>query len=107
MEVEVNDSNFDKKVLEESKKKLVLVDFWAPWCGPCRMLAPQIEKAVESMKGKVVLAKVNVDENPKKAQEYGVMSIPSVKLFKNGEIIDEFIGVKSESEIKELLEENV
>ncbi|RLE46727.1 thioredoxin [Candidatus Woesearchaeota archaeon] len=101
--MEVNDSDFQEKVIQASKEKLVAVDFWAPWCGPCRMLAPHIEKAVESVKEKAILAKVNVDENPAIAHKYGVMSIPTVKFFKDGEIVNEFVGVRTEEQIKEIM----
>ncbi len=106
MEIEISDANFDEKVIEGSKENLIVVDFWAPWCGPCKMLAPHVEGAVEVLSG-VILAKLNVDKSPRTAQKYGVMSIPTVKLFKDGEIIDEFVGVKSEQDIKEWLETHV
>ena len=105
--MEVNDNNFDEKVIEASKKKLIVVDFWADWCVPCNMLAPMLSKVVESYGGKVVLAKVNVDENPGKSNEYDINAIPAVKLFKNGEVVDEFTGVQSEDMIKKRIDKNL
>ena len=87
--IEVNESNFDEVI---SKYDTVVVDFWAPWCGPCRLLAPVIEQLAKEMKGKVVFAKLNTDENPKIAMRYRVMSIPTLILFKNGKIVDRNVG---------------
>lgn len=102
--IEVNELNFHEKVIEKSKEIPVIVDFWAPWCGPCRMIGPILEKIALEYKGKIILAKLNVDENELLANEYGISSIPSVKLFKNGEVIDEFIGALPESTIKTWIE---
>jgi len=87
--IEVNESNFDEVI---SKYDTVVVDFWAPWCGPCRLLAPVIEQLAKEMKGKVVFAKLNTDENPKIAMRYRVMGIPTLILFKNGKIVDRNVG---------------
>ena len=105
--IEISDADFDDKVLADSKKRPVLVDFWAPWCGPCRMLGPVMEKLAKDGKGKFLLAKLNVEDNPKKAQEYGVRGIPSVKMFKGGEVVAEFVGARGESEVKTWLEANL
>ncbi|MFA6022783.1 MAG: thioredoxin [Candidatus Pacearchaeota archaeon] len=105
--VEANDGNFDKEVIEKSKKVIVVVDFWASWCGPCRMLGPVMEKLAEDYKGKFILAKVSVEENSEKPGEYDVSSIPSVKMFKNGKVVDEFVGAIPESRIKEWLDKNL
>ena len=105
--MEITDSTFETEVLEKSKEKLVVVDFWAPWCGPCQILKPILEKLEQSYKGKFILAKMNVDENQKKPAEYGVMSIPAVKFFKNSEIRDEFLGVMPEEQIKKVIDENL
>lgn len=103
--MDVSESNFEEIVLKS--KKPVLVDFWAPWCGPCRMLAPTIDKLAVELKGKAEVVKVNVDENGALASEYGVMGIPNLKVFKNGQIVDEFTGVKTESEIKSMLQRHI
>ena len=104
--VEVNGENFQEEVLEKSKGKPVLVDFWAKWCAPCIMLGPTMEKLEKKYKEKFILAKVNVDENQTLASQYGIMSIPNVKLFKEGKIVDEFTGLLPEKEIVNFLERN-
>jgi len=105
--MEVNESDFEKEVIERSKKTPVVVDFWASWCGPCVMLKPVLEKVEKEYKGKIVLAKVSVEENQGLAERFGIMSIPAVKLFKNGEIVDEFVGFRGENQIKEWIDGNI
>jgi len=105
--IDINDSDFDKVVIEQSSKVPVLVDFWASWCGPCVMLAPVLEKLAKEYRGKFILAKLNVEENQEIQQEYGVMSIPSVKLFKDGDVVNEFVGAISESEIRSFLDSSL
>jgi len=107
VEIEVNDENFEEMVIEQSKRIPVVVDFWAEWCKPCLMLKPVLEKLVRENKGKFILAKVNVDEAPRVSQRYMIMSIPNVKLFKQGKIVDEFIGAYPESFVREWLERNL
>lgn len=107
MKFNVTDSNFKKEVIEASKKTPVLVDFWAAWCNPCNILKPILEKISENYKKKFVLAKLAVEENPDTANEYGIRSLPHVSLFKDGKIVDEFIGAKSESEVKAFLDKNL
>jgi len=103
---DVDEENFDELVIEKSKQKPVLVDFWASWCMPCRILSPTLERLVNKHKGKFLLAKVNVDENQNLAMQYDIMSIPTVILFKNGKVIDYFVGALPEAEIIEWLKRN-
>lgn len=105
--IEVGDKDFDEKVIEQSKKVPVVIDFWASWCMPCLMLSPALEKFADEYDGKFILAKLNVDENPIVSQKYGIMSIPSVKMFKDGKVVDEFIGALPEQMIKSWLEKNI
>jgi putative thioredoxin len=104
MEIDVNDENFEKEVIEKSKEIPVLVDFWAEWCGPCVMLKPILEKISKDYQGKIILANLDVHENRQISSKFDVMSIPSVKLFKKGKIVDEFVGVQPEQKIREWLE---
>ena len=97
MEVKITDSNFKQEVLES--KILVLVDFWAEWCGPCRMVAPAVEAIAKKYKEKLKVCKLNVDEAPKTASEYDIMSIPTLAIFKNGEVVDKIIGVVPKEEL--------
>jgi len=106
-EIEVNDENFQEKVIEQSKKIPVVVDFWASWCTPCLMLSPILEKLAKEYNGKFILAKLNVDENRITSQKYGIMSIPSVKLFKNGKVVDEFVGALPELSVREWLNKSI
>ena len=106
-EIEVNDNSFNEMVVEQSKKVPIVVDFWATWCMPCLMLSPALERFAEEYKGKFILAKVNVDEARTAAQKYGIMSIPNVKMFKDGKVADEFIGAIPESQVKEWLDKNL
>ncbi|MEA2362887.1 MAG: putative thioredoxin [Thermoleophilaceae bacterium] len=92
--IEVTDADFDQRVLERSSEVPVLVDFWADWCRPCHLLAPVIEQAVDAHPGKVELAKLDTDSNPATAARYGVRGLPTVKAFRNGEVVDEFTGAQ-------------
>src|SRR5690242_17974075 len=93
-------ATFAADVLEASREVPVIVDFWAPWCGPCKQLGPLLEKAVVEAKGAVRLVKVNIDENPEIAQQLRIQSIPTVYAFKNGQPVDGFMGALPESQVK-------
>jgi len=103
--IEVNDDNWDEKVV--ASKKPVLVDFWSPRCGPCMIIAPVLEKLEQDYDGKFILAKLNVDESPKTARKFEIMSIPTVVLFKKGEQPAGFIGARPESFIKNFLDKQL
>lgn len=94
----VSDASFDREVLQS--KQPVLVDFWAPWCGPCRMTEPIVERLAHEMSGRMKVAKVNVDENPKLSMRYGVQSIPTMMLVKNGKIVDRWVGALPEAQVR-------
>jgi len=102
--IEVNESNFLEEVIEKSETKLVVVDFWAPWCGPCKQLTPILEKVINNANGKVLLAKINLDENQQIAAQLKIQSIPTVLAFKNKQIVNAFQGVIPEKKITEFLE---
>ncbi|WAC28597.1 thioredoxin [Ancylobacter sp. SL191] len=102
--IDVTTRSFMKDVVEESRTRPVLVDFWAPWCGPCRQLTPIIEKVVRAAKGKVRLAKMNTDEHPAVAQQLGIQSLPTVYAFVNGQPVDGFMGAQPETQIKALVD---
>ena len=87
--IEISDANFDEMV---KKYKNLAIDCWAPWCGPCLMIAPVIEELARELKGKIVFGKLNVDNNPKIAMKYNIMSIPTILLFRDGELVDRIIG---------------
>ncbi|NOX71323.1 MAG: thioredoxin [Candidatus Micrarchaeota archaeon] len=106
MEIEITDATFAKDVIEASKEKAVVVDFWAPWCGPCRMISPILE-SMANQRDDFVLAKMNVDENPQTTMLFGIMSIPTIKMFKDGKVADEFIGALPEFAVKEWFEKNL
>jgi thioredoxin 1 len=99
---EFTDSTFSQDVLQSSQP--VLVDFWAPWCGPCRMIAPVIEQLAAENTGSVKIGKLNIDDSPGAAQNYGVSSIPTLMIFKNGEVVERFIGVQPKARLQEALD---
>ncbi len=92
-DITITDGNFDSEVLKSTVP--VLVDFWAVWCGPCQMQGPIVEEVAKAMGGKAKVGKFNVDENPQIAQKYGIMSIPTLMVFKDGMVVRQFIGVQS------------
>ena len=102
MAVEITDGNFKNVVLESDK--VVLVDFWATWCGPCRMIAPIVDELHEELEGKAVIGKVNVDDNSESSANYGVRNIPTLLVFKNGEVVHKLVGAVPKSQILEKLE---
>jgi len=101
-EVTITDDNFKKEVADH--KGAVMVDFYAPWCGPCKMMAPVIEKLAKEYKGKVKIGKLDVDDNTDTATKFEVQSIPTIVFFKNGEVTDKLIGFQSEENLRETLD---
>jgi thioredoxin 1 len=99
------DQNFQEDVLKSEIP--VVVDFWAPWCGPCRLVSPTIEQLAEEYKGKVKVGKLNVDENPEVAGTFGIMSIPTVMVFKKGQPVKATVGAQSKDSYKKMIEEAI
>jgi thioredoxin 1 len=99
---EITDVNFDSEVLKSSQP--VLVDFWAPWCGPCRQIAPLIEQLAGENSGSAKVVKLNVDDAPQSAQSYGVSSIPTLMVFKDGEVVDRFVGVQPKTRLQQAID---
>lgn len=100
--VTIEDANFNEVVLQA--KIPVLVDFWAPWCGPCRMVAPVVDELAEEYEGRVGFGKVNVDESPKIASQYGIMSIPTLIIFKDGKPLSNIVGFRPKDDLKQSLD---
>ena len=98
--IDVTDATFESQVIEKSKDVTVVVDLWAPWCGPCKTLGPIIESVIDATDGKIILAKVNIDENPAIGQAFKVQSIPAVYALKDGAVVDGFMGAQPEHEVQ-------
>lgn len=103
MAIEITDDNFEETVLNSDKP--VLVDFWATWCGPCLTIAPLIEEIASEFEGKAVVGKLDVDSNPQTAQKYGVRNIPTMLIFKNGEVVDKQVGAAPKKALVEKLQQ--
>lgn len=102
MTLELTDATFEQEVKKSAVP--VMIDFWAPWCGPCRMLGPTVEKLAEEYKGRVKIMKMNTDENQEVASTLGIQSIPTMIFFKNGQVADKLVGAQPEKEIRNQLE---
>ena len=105
MALSVNDTNFEQEVLKSEIP--VLVDFWAPWCGPCQIVGPIIEEISQEYSEKLKVCKVNVDDAPNTAANYGVMSIPTLAVFKNGKAVDKIVGAQPKSELEAILKPHI
>jgi len=103
--IHLTDDSFDKDVLQASAP--VLVDFWAEWCGPCKMIAPILDEIATEFEGKLTIAKLNIDENPNTAPKYGIRGIPTLLLFKGGEVAATKVGALSKGQLKEFLTANL
>ncbi len=101
-EIQLTDDSFDQEVIKSHQP--VLVDFWAPWCGPCRMLAPVIEELATEYAGKIRVAKINTDDHPNAAARYKISAIPTMLFFKEGKVVEQLVGVHSKTEIKKTLD---
>jgi thioredoxin 1 len=102
MAIEINEANFEEVVMNSDQP--VMVDFWAEWCGPCRMIGPLVDKISDAYEGKAVVGKVNVDSNQEIAQKFGVRSIPTIVFIKNGEVVDKSVGVAPENVLTDKLD---
>ncbi len=103
--VTVSDAEFESSVLQGDKPSLI--DFWADWCQPCKMLAPTVEEIAGEYEDKIMVGKLNVDDNPATATKYGIRGIPTLLLFKGGQVVQQLVGVKSKAEIKKIIDENI
>ncbi|NIQ02353.1 MAG: thioredoxin [Nitrospinaceae bacterium] len=101
--VAVSDAEFDSSVLQGDRP--ALIDFWAEWCMPCKMLAPTVEEIAKEYEDQILVGKLNVDDNPETATKYGIRGIPTLLLFKGGQVVQQLVGVKSKAEIKKVIDE--
>jgi thioredoxin 1 len=102
---QVTDADFEKAVLQSGKP--ALVDFWAPWCGPCRIIGPIVEELAPTYQGRAVIAKMNVDDNPMVAQRFGITSIPTLMMFKDGKLVDRIVGAMPRAELQKFIDRNL
>jgi len=105
--IDIQEEQFDAEVLEASRRQPILVDFWAPWCGPCRMLSPVLERLAVAYQGQLRMVKINADHAPKLSQRYAVRSIPAVLLFRNAKLVDQFTGAKPEAQIRQFIQRHL
>lgn len=103
--VELTDANWESEVINSSVP--VLVDFWAPWCGPCRIIAPVVEKLAGEFAGQIKVGKLNTDDNPGVSMRYGIRAIPTIIMFKNGEVVDTRVGVQPEDSLRKMIKNNL
>ena len=103
--LEFTDDEFDKQVVNADTP--TMVDFWADWCAPCKMIAPSVEAIAEEYVGRLRVGKVNVDQNPKTATRYGIRGIPTLLVFKGGEVVEQIVGVRSKKDIQKIIDQNL
>jgi thioredoxin len=103
--VELTDANWESEVINSSVP--VLVDFWAPWCGPCRIIAPVVEKLAGEFAGQIKVGKLNTDDNPGVSMRYGIRAIPTIMMFKGGEVVDTRVGVQPEDSLRKMIKNNI
>jgi len=103
--VTISDNEFESSVIKSDKP--ALVDFWAEWCQPCKMLAPTVAELAEEYQDRILVGKLNVDDNPSTATQFGIRGIPTLLLFKDGQVVQQIVGVKSKADIKKVIEENI